>query len=43
MDIEIIILNEEVKDKISCDSTYMWNLKNYSNELIYKTERDSQT
>ena len=23
--------------------TYMWNLKNYTNEFIYKTETDSQT
>ena len=25
------------------DITYMWNLKNNTNELIYKTERDTQT
>ena len=25
------------------DITYMWNLKNDINELIYKTETDSQT
>ena len=25
------------------DITYMWNLKNDTNELIYKTEIDSQT
>ena len=24
------------------DITYMWNLKNGTNELIYKTERESQ-
>ena len=30
--------------QISCDITYMWNLKKYdTNELIYKTETDSQT
>ena len=29
--------------QISCDITYMWNLKNYTNELVYKTEIDSQT
>ena len=28
--------------KIPYDSTYMWNLKYDTNELIYKTERDSQ-
>ena len=25
------------------DNTYMWNLKYDTNELIYETERDSQT
>ena len=25
------------------DITYKWNLKNIKNELIYKTEMDSQT
>ena len=25
------------------DITYMWNLKNYANKSIYKTEIDSQT
>ena len=28
---------------MSYDITYMWNLKNNTNELIYKTEIDSQT
>ena len=28
---------------ISYDSTYMWNLKYDTNELIYETETDSQT
>ena len=27
----------------SYDITYMWNLKNDTNELIYKTDTDSQT
>ena len=29
----------------SCDITYMWNLKKkkHTNELIYRTETDSQT
>ena len=27
----------------SYDITYMWNLKNNTNELIYKTETNSQT
>ena len=29
--------------QISNDVTYMWNLKKETNELIYKTEIDSQT
>ena len=29
--------------QISYNITYMWNLKNDTNELIYKTEIDSQT
>ena len=29
--------------QISYDITYMWELKYYTNELIYKTETDSQT
>ena len=29
--------------KIPHDITYMWNLKYDTNELIYDTERDSQT
>ena len=32
----------EVKDKYYI-ITYMWNQKNDTNELIYKTETDSQT
>ena len=45
MDLEIIILSEvsqTEKDKYH-DITYMWNLKNDTNELIYKTEIDPQT
>ena len=29
--------------QITYDITYMWNLKYDTNELIYKTETDSQT
>ena len=29
--------------QISYDITYMWNLKNDTNELIYQTDTDSQT
>ena len=44
MDLKIIILSEVTRTRqISYDITYMWNLKNDTNELIYKTETDSQT
>ena len=44
MDLEIIILSKSNRERqISYDITYMWNLKNDTNELIYKTETDSQT
>ena len=44
MDLEIIILSEvnQTETQTSYDITYMWNLKkNDTNELIYKTETDS--
>ena len=40
MDLEIFMLSEVRQRKINI--TYMWNLKNDTNELIYKTETDSQ-
>ena len=45
MDLEIIILPEvSQKEKdIPHDTTYMWNLKYDTNELIYKTERLTDT
>ena len=43
MDLEIIILSEVRERQTPCDITYMWNLKYDKNELIYKTETDSQT
>ena len=46
MDLDIIILSSSKSDgerKIPYDITYMWNLKYDTNELIYKTETDSQT
>ena len=43
MDLAIIRLSEVSQRQISYDITYMWNLKNYTNELIYKTQIDSQT
>ena len=33
----------ERERQISYDMTYMWNLKYDTNELIYKTEIDTQT
>ena len=39
MDLENIILTEV--RQISYDITYMWNVKNNTNESIYKTETDS--
>ena len=47
IDLEIVILSEvsqteKDKDHIS-DIAYMWNLKNGTNEPIYKTEIESQT
>ena len=43
MALEIIILSEVSQRQISYSIIYMWNLKNGTNELIYKTEIDSQT
>ena len=42
MDLEITILSEVSQTKTNI--TYVWNLikKNDTNELIYKTESDSQ-
>ena len=45
MDLEIIILREvsqKEKDKYYV-ITYIWNLKNNTNEFIYETATDSQT
>ena len=43
MDPEIVILSE-VKQRWRNDIPYVWKLKrNDTNELAYKTERDSQT
>ena len=46
MDLEIIILSEvsqTEKDNLILDIVYMWNLKKDTNELICRTETDSQT
>ena len=41
MDLEIIIPSEVSQRQIPYDITYIWNLKEGANELLYKT--DSQT
>jgi len=38
LDIETVIQSEVRQRQISYDTAYMWNLKNGTNELIYKTE-----
>ena len=45
VDLEIIILSEvsQRERQTPYDITYMWNLKYDTNELIYKTETESQT
>ena len=40
-DLEIGILNKVRERKISYDITYMWSLKNGTNETIYKPEIES--
>ena len=39
----MILSKSERERQVSHDITSVWNLKNYTNELIYKTEIDSQT
>ena len=44
MDLEIIILSEvwiTQRQTMSYDITYMWHLKNNTDESIYKTETNS--
>ena len=43
MDIEIIILNEVNQKEKDKYIIYMWNLKNYTNQSIYKTKTVSWT
>ena len=43
MDLEIIMLSEIRERQISYAITCMWNREYNTNELIYKTEADSQT
>ena len=42
MNLKIIIPNEDRQKQMSYDITYRWNLKYDTNELIYKTEINSQ-
>ena len=44
MELEVIILSEvsQRKSNSTWYCLYMWNLKNGTNELIYKTEIESQ-
>ena len=41
MDLEINIAKDGSQRQILYNITYMWNLKNNTNESIYKTEIDS--
>ena len=43
VDLEIIILSKFRERQIPNDTTYIWNLKSDTKELIYKTEIDSDT
>ena len=43
MDLEMIIPSEVSQTEKDKYITYSWNLKIDTNELIYKTERHSQT
>ena len=43
INLEIIVVSEVRERQTPCAITYMWNLKNDTNELIYKPETDSQT
>ena len=43
VDQEIIILSKFRERQIPNDTTYIWNLKSDTKELIYKTEIDSDT
>ena len=39
MDLEMVLLGNYIRERqISYDITYMWNLKNDTNEPIYKTD-----
>ena len=44
MGLEILLLRMSARERhTTYDITYMWKLKTDTNELIYKTEMDSQT
>lgn len=43
MDLEIIPLSEVSQTQVTSYITYLWNPKNDTDELSYKTGKDSQT
>ena len=43
MDLESLLLKSDRGRQIPYDTIYIWNLKNYTNNLMYKTETDPQT
>ena len=43
VDLEIITPSEVNQRQTLYGIVYVWNIKNDTNELIYKTETDSQT
>ena len=43
MHLEILIISEIRERQVLYDITYIWNIKYGTNELISKTETDSQT
>ena len=43
LDLEVIMTSGISQRQVSYERTYMWDLKNDSNEIIYKAEIDSQT
>ena len=44
MNLQIIILSEisQTEDKMPYSTTYIWNLKNNANELIYNAATDTE-
>ena len=42
MDLESLLLKSDRGRQIPYDTVYIWNLKNNTNNLMYKTETDPQ-